>query len=583
MTPVSKRSQTSAASLALMFLVACDATGPAPPREPASAPAAPVAAPPLVAPEAFERDLAKSEAAASAAYEHFAGPMCRALRAGERHVVRGLLAPGATGTCVGDWTGVGESDLVSVRTAAATPTPCDLEAAFAGLSAELVALERCKLGVYRSKLALPGRDALHVTFLLELVGQAPDGRRLVRRGEIRARLALYDERWKAAQVEFGPLEEVSGRLRFHDVSGQVGIGLHRAQLTRTALEFHADARRLETIGGIAVLDLDRDGDDDLLAWNRLRTLQAFFNDGDGGFRRVHDLIPQRQVGSFLLVTDLDGDGTREAVSTEISTCEGGRARFGMFRAEGARWSELAGPAFAQDCNKLPLGVYEHVAVADVDRDGRLDLFFSGYQGPDSKKHATHNMFQASDGQPNVLFLQDAPLRFRPVVLGETAFSYAAAFLDLDDDGDQDLYVANDYGRNEVWRNDGLGGFGLVAGHPLGANGQSMGVTVADFDGDLDLDVYVSNMFSKAGSRIVPLTRGQVNEATYSALTLLARGNTLYRKDGPDQFSEIGVEAGVNRAGWAWGQAFFDIEGDGARSLYVVNGMTSHSDKRAPDF
>ncbi len=583
MTAVSKRRTIGTVCLAVVLAVGCDAAPPRPPAEPAAPPVQPEVAPPITDPALFERDIAKSEAAASAAYEHFSGPMCRALRANERHAIPGLLAPGATGRCIGAWKPVGSTDLVSVRIASPETAACDLEAGFLALSAELAAVERCKLKVFRSKLALPGRDSLHVTFITEVVGQAEDGRRIVRHGEIRARLALHEERWKAAQIEFGALEEVSGRLRFHDVSGQVGVGMHRAQLTRTALKFHADARRLETIGGIAVIDVDRDGDDDLLAWNRLRNLQAFFNDGRGGFRRVHDLIPQRQVGSFVLVADLDGDGRSEAVSTELVSCAGGLARFGLFRAEGERWAELGALEFAQDCNQLPLGIYEHIAAADVDRDGRTDLFFSGYQGAHSKKHTTHNIFQATDGQPNVLFLQEAPLKFRPVVLGDNAFSYAATFLDLDDDGDDDLYVANDYGRNEVWRNDGSGGFTPVPNHPLGANGQSMGVTVGDFDGDLDLDVYVSNMFSKAGSRIVPLVRGQVNEATYDALTLLARGNTLYRRDGPDQYTEVSVESGVNRAGWAWGQAHFDIEGGGARSIYVVNGMTSHSDKRAPDF
>ncbi len=565
---------------ALVWLLTLGCTAePEPPYVPPPPPPQP---PPIVEPIPFERDLATSEETADAVAEDVTHPLCRALRARERFGVARVIAKRATARCVGPWHDAGRSDLVSVRRAAPTEAACDPVDAMQRLAEGLAVVERCKLGILRFKLAAPRHDIAVATFLLELVG-SDGGRRVVRRGEIRAALTKTEAAWVASALEIGDLEEVSGEPRFHDVSGQVGVGLHRAALTETALRYHGDTLRLETSGGVAVIDLDRDGADDLLAWNRLRTSQAFFNDGAGGFRRVHDPLPKTDVGSFLLAADLDGDGTRELVSSELVRCRGGRARFGLFRAEGERFTPLRGPEFAQDCHQSPMVVYEHIAVADVDRDGRLDLFFSGYRGPHSKKAKSHNMFQADDGQPNLLFRQTGPLEFAPAVLSERAFSYAAAFVDVDEDGDEDLFVANDYGTNELWRNDGEGHFTEATGHPLTANGQSMGVTVADFDDDLDLDLYVSNMFSKAGHRVVPLVEGAVRTDTYAALSLLARGNTLFRRDGPDRYSEVAADLAMTRAGWAWGQAFFDVDGDGDRELYVVNGMTSHSDPRAPDF
>lgn len=549
----------------------------------AAAPVTPVVASParIVAPATFERDPAVSENTVSDVEQQLTKPLCRALKAGETFAVGQSFVPGATGRCGGGWKAAPGNPMVQVRRASAGDAACDPTAAVAGLIDELVVVERCKLGVVGFKLEAPAKTRAVATLLLELVGRSGE-RRVLRSGEITVALEK-GERWRAAAIEFGELEEASGTPRFHDVSGQVGVGLHRAAVTQTVLTYHGDSMRLETTGGLAVIDLDGDGDDDLLAWNRLRTSQAFFNDGAGGFRRIHDLIPKREVGSFLLTADLDGDGTLELVSSEIASCADGKARFGLYSRVGKTFAARPGPEFEHACRRRSMVVFEHIAVADIDRDGRLDLFFSGYRGPDSKQALTHNMFQADDGLPNLLFRQTAPLVFEAEVLSKHAFSYAATFFDVDADGDDDLFVANDYGVNELWRNDANGRLTPVRDHPLTANGQSMGVTVGDFDGDLDLDVYVSNMFSKAGNRVVPLAAGTVSDATYAELMLLARGNTLFRSDGPDRYGEVAADFGMTRAGWAWGQAWFDVDNDGAREMYVVNGMTSHSDPRAPDF
>ena len=111
----------------------------------------------------------------------------------------------------------------------------------------------------------------------------------------------------------------------------------------------------------------------------------------------------------------------------------------------------------------------------------------------------------------------------------------------------------------------------------------MGVTVGDFDEDGDFDVYVSNMYSKAGNRIVPLVRKQLTESTYTSLLGLAAGNTLYLQEPGGAYRQAATDLHVDHAGWAWGQAFFDADNDGDRDIFVVNGNTSHSDARAPDY
>ena len=229
--------------------------------------------------------------------------------------------------------------------------------------------------------------------------------------------------------------------------------------------------------------------------------------------------------------------------------------------------------------------YQHVAAEDVDADGDLDLFVSGY-GNRETNQGGYNKFDTQRGQRNLLFINRGQLRFEEV--GEsrgiegTRFSYGATFFDEDGDGDADLYVVNDYGPNALYTNTG-GQFRPKTNTPLTRHGQSMGVTVGDFDGDLDLDVYVSNMYSKAGHRIVDLVDDRLTPQTREQLMSLALGNTLYTQTAPGEYTETAQAAGLNRAGWAWGQAWFDHDNDGDRDLYAVNGMTSHADIREHDY
>ena len=86
------------------------------------------------------------------------------------------------------------------------------------------------------------------------------------------------------------------------------------------------------------------------------------------------------------------------------------------------------------------------------------------------------------------------------------FSFAASFTDIDSDGDPDLYVANDFGRNNLYRNDrdknGDSTFTDVAKEAAVEDiSAGMSVSWADVDGDGDRDLYVSNMWSSAGNRL----------------------------------------------------------------------------------
>jgi hypothetical protein len=160
------------------------------------------------------------------------------------------------------------------------------------------------------------------------------------------------------------------------------------------------------------------------------------------------------------------------------------------------------------------------------------------------------------------------------------FSFAAAWEDYDDDGDPDLYVANDYGRNNLYQNTN-GRFVDVAAE-LGIEDMSAGMSASwgDFNRDGRLDIYISNMFSAAGNRIT-FQRQFKPGAPKTMLAQYqrhARGNSLFQAglDGGG-FSDVSVEQGVTMGRWAWGSRFVDLNNDGWEDLVVANGFISTED------
>ncbi len=158
-------------------------------------------------------------------------------------------------------------------------------------------------------------------------------------------------------------------------------------------------------------------------------------------------------------------------------------------------------------------------------------------------------------------------------------SFAASWEDYDNDGDMDIYVANDFGRNNLYQNQGRGANGQVTFRDVAAAAgvedmsAGMGVTWGDYNRDGLMDFYVSNMFSAAGNRVAYQRQFRAG-STGDSLTGFrrhARGNSLFQNNGDGTFSDVSVEAGVTMGRWAWGAQFADLNNDGWEDIYVANG------------
>ena len=159
------------------------------------------------------------------------------------------------------------------------------------------------------------------------------------------------------------------------------------------------------------------------------------------------------------------------------------------------------------------------------------------------------------------------------------FSWAACWEDYDNDGDQDLYVANDFGRNSLFQNNDGKFTDIAAQANVEDSAAGMSAAWGDYNRDGNMDVYVANMFSSAGSRITdqPAFKGEVNARLRNRWRQFALGNTLFANLGASSFQDVSDDAAVTLGRWSWSSNFLDINNDGWPDLAVANGYITSED------
>ncbi len=355
--------------------------------------------------------------------------------------------------------------------------------------------------------------------------------------------------------------------RFTDVSGTSGITFEQINGERTVKNFIPETKG----GGAGFFDYDRDGWPDLFlvqgsTVERYRSGKnprgaLYRNRHDGTFEDVTEKsrLISEGWGMGVAFGDYDNDGDPDVYITRLGPNQ-------LFRNNGdGTFEEVTDVAGVGDPSWST-----SAAFGDCDGDGDLDLYVANYLyinfdalPPKVCRHREAVVLCGPTGLPgarNSLYRNNGDGTFTEAseevgaADSQRFYSLGVMWADLDNDGDQDLYVGNDVTPNLLYVNQGDGHFvedGLLSGLAVNAEGReqaSMGMDAADFDNDGLLDVYLTHFADD-----------------YS---------TLYRNEGELQFRDITARAQLLQAEIGlvgWGVKLIDFNNDGWKDIVHSNG------------
>ncbi|MCX6611131.1 MAG: FG-GAP-like repeat-containing protein [Acidobacteria bacterium] len=361
--------------------------------------------------------------------------------------------------------------------------------------------------------------------------------------------------------------------RFADITGTV---LNSDQLSKGIPYWMASLDASSGIdiygnNGIAVGDIDNDGRDEIYVCQPSGLRNLLFRWQEGKLVEVSAGVDIEDDTSSALFLDLRNIGRQDLIvlrgSGPLLFLNDGKGNFtpvpDAFR-------------FAQ----APQGGFTGMAAADYDRDGKLDLYLCTYSFFQTEAQFRYPVpyFDAQNGPANFLFRNrlnaDGSGYFEDTTLSSginennNRYSFAPAWCDYDGSGWPSLYVANDFGRNNLYQNQRGQFRDVAAASGVEDIGPGMSAAWFDQDGDGRPDLYVANMWTAVGQQIV--RHKNFPHPFNDAWRGHTKGNSFYRNLGGGKFQA--ETRGIEMGRWGWSADAADFDNDGRSELFLTCGM-----------
>ncbi|MEL6182549.1 MAG: VCBS repeat-containing protein, partial [Myxococcota bacterium] len=384
--------------------------------------------------------------------------------------------------------------------------------------------------------------------------------------------------------------EAGKAMLYRDASASLGLSMKEPEVWRTNPNHLGSSFRRGMLGGSGVGDINGDGWPDLfvvaeglaqLLLNRGAKAPGSFTDATAawGLSGAQEIA---WIGSSLLF-DRDGDGDLDLL---------------LVGWNGSRLYDNMGKRFKEVTEAVGLRTERgalSATVFDADNDGDLDIYIGyygshafnssgctpGIPGPDAPSICKASELDSPsldgrNGSANQLWRLEADDTYVEVGaesgVADVGWTLSVGAFDLDQDRDQDLYLANDFGRNTLLRNNGDGTFEDITHTTLtGDRGSGMNVSVTDLNADGYWDLYVSNidMYNKRIKVVWPTDNSPMKlDAQILRGFRYITGNKLYLYN-PDpapggamytSAEHLHFEPGDR--GWSWAALFVDVDNDG---------------------
>lgn len=376
-------------------------------------------------------------------------------------------------------------------------------------------------------------------------------------------------------------------------------------------------RHLLNGSGVAVGDIDGDGLADIYFCCLDGPNILYKNLGNWQFEEITELAGvacENQFSTGTALADIDGDSDLDLLVTTLggpNFCfvNDGRGRFEDVTASSGLTGNLGATT---------------LALADIDGDNDLDLYIADYKKRtvkdrylpqtiafDNVVKKNGDMYEIAaefredytidylndeilmryeTAEPDQLYLNDGKGRFEAVSFTNGRFldedgkpiselkdwGLTVRFQDMDDDGDPDIYVCNDFeSPDRIWINDGSGNFQALPRMAMrNTSWATMGIDFSDIDRDGDQDFLLLDMLARQHSRrkMQRHSRAPVlhpigtidNRPQYSR-------NTLFLNRGDGTYAEIAQYSGIQASDWSWSPVFMDIDLDGYEDVIIATG------------